>query len=146
MIKICVHCNKAFEVDDSDRNRNRRKYCGFYCEEEARRVRVKEYKMNGRKPQRNVKCEICGKVFLTHLAEKVTCGRECQHERSKRLSREYDRSRREAILNGTYVKPERKRAQQNKIATVEEVQKKAKEAGMSYGQYMAMLYMQEGRT
>jgi hypothetical protein len=68
---------------------------------------------------------------------------EWREERARKVTREWSRVRREAIMNGELPKPERKKAKQNKIATVEEVQKKAREAGMSYGQYMAMLYMQE---
>lgn len=143
MIKICVVCNKPFEVDDLDRNRNRKKYCSFDCEDTARNERNKEYRKKGKKPMRNVECEICGKVFLTHLSHKVTCGRECQHERSKRLSRENGKLRREAILNGTLPKPERKKPKQKKVESIVELSRKAKEAGMSYGQYMAQIYMQK---
>lgn len=141
MIKICVICKKEFHVDDLDRNRNRRKYCSIDCEDTARNERHKELRKNRKKPPRNVECEVCGKIFLTHLSQKVTCSPECQHERSKRISRENCRLRREAILNGTLPKPERKK--QKKVETIMDIQRKAKEAGMSYGQYMAQRYMQE---
>lgn len=144
MIKVCAICNTSFEVDDEDRNRNRRRYCGIECAEKAAYQRKKEYALNGKK-MFNVKCEICGKVFITCYSQKVTCSVECREERARRVTREWSRVRREAILNGELPKPERKKAKQNKVATVEEIQKKAREAGMSYGQYMARLYMQEGR-
>jgi hypothetical protein len=145
MIKICAICGKEFEVDDMDINRNRRKYCGEDCAIQAAYRRKRRYLLNG-KNSYTVKCDICGKVFTTCYSQKTTCSTECREERVKRNSREAGRARREAILNGTLPKPERKKAKQNRVATVEEVQKKAREAGMSYGKYMAMLYMKEGRT
>ena len=143
MIKICVHCNKPFEVDDLDRNRNRRRYCSVECSDFAKYERDRYYRLNGKKPPRNVECEICGKVFLTHLAQKVTCSPECKKERSRRLSYGWNRARREGIKNGTRPAPGRNMPKQKLVETVEEVQKKAREAGMSYGKYTAMLYMQK---
>ncbi len=141
MIKICVMCNKEFHVDDLDRNRNKRKYCGIDCEEAAKYERQREYRKKGKKSMQNVECEMCGKVFLTHLSTKVTCSPECRYERHKKIVNINNRARREAILNGTLPKPERKK--QKKVETIMDIQRKAKEAGMSYGQYMAQLYMQE---
>ena len=144
MIKICAICGKEFEVDKSDRNCDRRKYCGSQCSERAAYERKREYAKYGKKPMFNVECQYCGKIFLTNMERKTTCSLECNYERSLIRQRENGRKRREAIRNGTLPKP--KPRKQKKVATVEEVQKKAREAGMSYGKYMALLYMQEGRT
>lgn len=140
MIKICVICNKPFEVDDLDRNRNRRRFCGIDCAEKGAYQRKKEYAKNGKDRSRDVKCEICGKIFRTSYSQKVTCGPDCKKERSRRLAYDWNRARREAIQNGTRPKPERKK--QNKVETIEEVQRKAREAGMTYGKYMAMIQCQ----
>lgn len=145
MIKICAICNASFEVDELDKNRNRRRYCGTYCATQAAYQRKKDCAKNGKKMY-NVECETCGKVFITCYSQKVTCSMECSHERAKKMARGWNRARKEAIRNGTRTASERKKPKQKKIATVEEIQKKAREAGMSYGQYMARLYMQEGRT
>lgn len=141
MIKICAICNTPFEVGEWDANRSIRKYCGVKCAERAAYERKKEYALHGKKPMHNVKCEVCGKIFLTAYARKVVCSLECQDERRKRLAKMYGKRRREAIKDGTH--PSKQKKVQNRVASVEEVQKKAREAGMSYGQYMAMLYMQE---
>ena len=145
MIKICAICGKSFEVDDMDRNRFVRKYCSDECTAQAAYIRKRNYRLNGKKGMTNVKCEVCGKIFLTAYVRQVTCSMECKYERTKMLARENDRQRREAIRNGTHPSL-RKKAKQKKVATVEEIQREAREAGMSYGQYMARLYMQEGRT
>lgn len=150
MIKICVVCGKAFEVDELDRNRNRRRYCGIDCAESAAYERKRDYTVNGKNKAFDVKCEICGRIFRTSYTQKITCSLECQHERKKRLSRENGRLRREAIKNGTLppTKPKPERKKQNTVETIEEVQRKARAAGMSYGQYMQAEYirkMQEGR-
>jgi hypothetical protein len=138
-------CGASFEVDELDKNRRRRKYCGEECAVQAAYQRKRDYAQNGKK-MFNVECETCGKIFITCYSQKVTCSMECSHERAKKMARGWNRARREAILNGTRPAPDRKKPKQKKVATVEEIQKKAREAGMSYGQYMAQLYMQEGRT
>lgn len=143
MIKICVLCGKPFEVDNLDRNRNRRRYCSLDCADTAAYQRKKDYAENGKKKARNVECEICGKIFLTSHAQKVTCGPECKKERSRRLVYGWNQARREAIKNGTRPAPERNKPKQKKVETVEDIQRKAREAGMSYGQYTALLYMQK---
>jgi hypothetical protein len=136
-------CNKEFYVDDLDRNRNRRKYCSIDCEDTARNERQREIRKNGKKPPRNVECEICGKIFLTHLSQKVTCSPECKDERHKRIVNANNRARREAILNGTLPKPERKK--QKKVETLAERNRKAREMGMTYGEYDKYLRIQAMR-
>lgn len=143
MIKICAICNTPFEVGEWDANRATRKYCGEKCATRAAYERKKEYALHGKKPMVNVKCEVCGKIFLTAYSRKVVCSLECQDERRKIRAKFYGKRRREAIKNGTH--PSKQKKAQIKVETVVEVQKKAREAGMSYGQYMARLYMQEGR-
>lgn len=145
MIKICVVCNKPFEVDDLDRNRNRRRYCGIDCAENAAYERKRDYAANGKNKALDVKCEICGRIFRTSYTKKVTCSLECQHERKKRLSRENGRLRREAIKNGTLppAKPERKK--QNTVEAISDFNRKAREMGMSYGQYDLYLRVQAMR-
>lgn len=141
MIKICATCGKEFEVETSDRNRDRRRYCGIECAEKGAYERRKQYAKYGRKPMFNVECQYCGKIFLTNMERKTTCSLECSYQRSLIRQRENGRKRREAIREGLLPRPSKPK--QKKVATVEEVQKKAREAGMSYGQYMAQLYMQE---
>lgn len=140
MIKICAFCNKPFELDDSDRDKNKKKYCSFECLDEAALARAREYRRNGRRPPRNVKCVICGAEFLTSSAQKITCSQECKRENHRRTMRANNIARREAALNGK--SPAKKK---NKIPTLAEFNQKARENGMSYGDYGKHLLVQEMR-
>ena len=144
VIKICAICGKQFEVGGMDRNRSNRKYCGEECAYTAAYERKKRYAQSGKKQMANVKCEICGKIFLTPYIRKVTCSPECKYERSRILSRENDRRRREAIRNGTHPSL-RKKAEQNKVESIHDFNRRAREMGMTYGQYDLYLRMQATR-
>ena len=82
-------------------------------------------------------CVICGKEFEPH-GPKITCGKECsiinkkmKKEKSDKLYRE-----RQMIIRG--------RKTSNTTGIVD-MNNKARELGMSYGQYSAMLMMQKER-
>jgi len=145
MIKECGFCGKPFEVDEKNHDEVRRKYCSETCRCGARNKQNAERIKIGKK-QYNVECEICGKVFMTNKSIKYTCSPECKQKRHNLMLRKNNQARREAIKNGTIPKPVRKK--QKKVETLAEVQRKAREAGMSYGQYVQAEYirrMQEGR-
>lgn len=142
MYKICEVCGKAFEVNEKIITERRRKYCSEECAKKVHLKQIHSYSTAHRKPPKNVECVICGKIFLTNRPQKVTCGPECQHLRKNMLEKERRHSQ-------TKIYKEEQRAEaaqvrkQKRIETVWEVRKKAEEAGMSYGQYVAMLYMQK---
>ena len=64
------------------------------------------------------KCIICGKNFETLCGRALTCGKECRNA--------YNRVRYKAQRNSI-----------KKDNNLDDVLKKAKEAGMSYGKYVA---------
>lgn len=140
MFKMCEVCEKLFEVDEKNVNERRRKYCGEECAKKVHLKQIRSYSTAHRKEPINVECSICGKIFLTNRPLKVTCSPECQHKRKKRLERE-------RLHRQTQIYKEEQRAEavqvrkQKRISSVEDIQRKAREAGMSYGQYTAMLYM-----
>lgn len=140
MFKICGECGKAFEVNEKIVTERRRKYCGEECAKTAQLKRIHLHSTAHRKPPNNVECAICGKIFLTNRPSKVTCSPECQHKRKSLLEKERWHSQ-------TKIYKEEQRAEtvqvrkQKRIASVEDIQRKAREAGMSYGQYTALLYM-----
>ncbi len=143
--KICEVCGTKFEVNEKIITERRRKYCCDDCAKIAQSKHISSYKVAHRKPPENVECAICGKIFLTNNPRIVTCSLECQQERKKRLERE--RLHRQTKIYKVEQRAEAAQIRkQKRIATVEDMQKKAREAGMSYGQYTALLYMQEGRT
>lgn len=137
MIKQCRHCGGDFEVDGNDHHQRKIEYCSKLCRNRAHHMR----KVGGPKEYEKV-CLECGKTYIAKRCDSVTCGRECNYERNKRRVREAgvawrEKMRAERLLQEQ--KPKRK-----KIESIDEVQKKAQEMGMSYGQYMARLYMQKG--
>lgn len=82
-----------------------------------------------------VKCKICGKMFETILSRKLCCSDECAKQNSMTNQRIW--------LSKQQGKP---KPEKKKKLTVTEMAVKAKELGMTYGQYTAMLYMQEGKV
>lgn len=140
MVKICEFCGKPFDVDEKNHDEVRRKYCSDTCRCDARNKMNRERVKIG-KQFYSVTCEICGKVFSTNKSLKVTCSPECNKERHKLLVRANNRTRSEK-------RKSRKKPRQNKVETLAEVQRKARAAGMSYGQYVQVEYIrkiQEGR-
>lgn len=75
-----------------------------------------------------VNCIMCGKTFTAKRSDAKCCSKHCKNERMKVTARE----RRKAMKN------EKAEKQNN---TLIETVSKARELGMSYGKYKAMLYM-----
>ena len=73
-----------------------------------------------------ITCKICGKVFDTKIANRKCCSDECAKENARRNAN---------------LCAERKKLQpkKEKKLTVTQIAVMAKKAGMSYGQYSAML-------
>lgn len=73
-----------------------------------------------------ITCKICGKVFASKIGNKKCCSDECAKENARRNAN---------------LCAERKKLQpkKEKKLTLTEIAVMAKEAGMSYGQYSAML-------
>ncbi len=76
-------------------------------------------------------CKICGKEFIAKASNTKCCSDECKKENSKMNKKLCDERKK--------LQPKKKK---EKKLTVTELAVKAKEAGMSYGQYTAMLHMQ----
>ena len=73
---------------------------------------------------REGKCVICGKAFIYSCGRKYTCSDRCSYEKNRLNNIEYQRQRR--------------RRNKKAKSTLLEIQQKAREAGMSYGMYMAV--------
>lgn len=140
MTKTCAYCGKTFEVDDFNHNEKRRKYCSDFCRSSALNEMARERIRVGKRSY-NVECEVCGKVFLTNRSENKTCSPECRHERDLRVKRENHRKFREAMKEDNAIK--RVTQKQKKVESLTEVHRKAREAGMSYGKYMEMQFLQQ---
>lgn len=76
---------------------------------------------------RRKKCELCGTEFLTNYAQKRYCSDACRAEAKRTQSLHYKEQKKKKKKESSFV----------------EINRKAREAGMSYGKYVAMLHMEE---
>lgn len=84
-----------------------------------------------------VNCIVCGNPFSASNRNAKFCGRECEYMYDNEIRRK--KHRMEAAQK-------RKNAGKKKVKTIEEWNAEARAAGMSYGQYRAMVEMKNGRT
>lgn len=76
-------------------------------------------------------CPICGKEFLTKIKKTKYCSEECRREKE----------RRRAIKQWEEKKAEQQKKKKEKhIPQLDELNRRAREAGMTYGKYMAEKY------
>ena len=94
------------------------KYCSRECVNNARRG------VNYNKP-RERQCAHCGAMFTAGIHNKVYCSKKCYVD----------------INRKSKSKPKGKKP---KIKSIAQMQREAREHGMSYGQYEAYLEMQKG--
>ena len=85
----------------------------------------------------NVSCKICGKQFTANTVRKMLCSEECKRENRIRKATEYNKKIKEIKENAKKEKEQRE--------TIVDIAVEAKKAGMTYGQYTAMLIMQKER-
>lgn len=81
-------------------------------------------------------CKICGKEFTTETYSVKCCSPECRKVNVK-INKELYRERQ---------KMQPKKPKKEKKLTVTDMAAKARELGMSYGQYTAMLWLQERKV
>lgn len=77
-------------------------------------------------------CKICGAEFIPNIHQRKCCSAECTAKNNK--SNDIIASREQRI--------KRKVAKRKKSNGINEVNAKAKAAGMSYGQYRAMMILE----
>lgn len=83
-------------------------------------------------------CKICGKEFESNGTPAKCCSKECMAENNRRRSREQNKERWQA------EKAKRRKKYSNRQQIVD-LTVEARQHGMSYGQYVALMYMKEGR-
>ena len=75
------------------------------------------------------KCECCGENFYAAKRSVKYCSDPCRREMMRQQARERNKS--------PYEKREKK------MDRIAEINQKARDAGMSYGKYVGMLYLEE---
>lgn len=78
-------------------------------------------------------CKYCGNRFSTHRSNAKYCCERCRYEAKKKMDRE------------SYKSPHIQEQPKNKNANLIEINRRAREAGMSYGKYVAQKYMEESK-
>jgi hypothetical protein len=87
---------------------------------------------------KRVTCEICGGEFYSHRKDSKCCSDSCKREYRKVYQSNY----REGVFCGT---PEKAPDVTRKPSNLAEINRLAREAGMSYGRYVAMMKQKEER-
>lgn len=83
----------------------------------------------------NVACKICGKQFTANTARKTLCSEECKRENRIKNATEHNKK----------IKEIKENAKKEQRETIVDIAVRARKAGMTYGQYTAMLMMQKER-
>ena len=147
IIKKCPLCGKDFEASS-----NRKIYCSVNCTQKAYYNRkVKKIPVTGKCPvcgkefeiktnrqycseeckkkskMKTIVCEVCGKTVLTSTRRKY-CSEECGNIAKNEKNRERDR----------YRDRRKKKPPVKSNSALAEVTRAARDAGLSYGQYVAM--------
>lgn len=82
-------------------------------------------------PVKTKKCEWCGETFLTYKHRSIYCSDTCRKEsayaRQKAYRKEAEKKTEPAVITSTLA----------------ETNQAAREAGMSYGKYVGMLWLKE---
>jgi hypothetical protein len=138
VIKQCVHCGCDFEIDESNHHERKREYCSKKCIHKA------QYKRKKGAPVLIEKvCEECGKTYIAKRHDSVTCGRDCNYERNRKRVREAGIAYRER-MRAERLKLNEELMPKKKYESIEDIQRKARAVGMSYGKYLVYMSMQKG--
>lgn len=85
----------------------------------------------------DITCKICGKKFKAKTTRRQLCSDECIKENN----RIYSKNRYDLLVKN---RPDKKVKEKGKD-TIVDIAVKARQAGMSYGQYSAMLMLQNNK-
>lgn len=129
----CPVCGKKFVA------KKKRVYCSDDCKKKAVKKRDQEryQQLKGKLSEgKIVKCGCCGKKFNTKNGGSKYCSKDCQLIMSRRISAEYNRNKRE--LTRAFMAHKAS----TKSDGIDAVVAAAKEAGMTYGQYKAIQFLE----
>ena len=132
MVRECIVCGKPYTS-----NIKNKLTCSPECSEIRRKQYTKKVNAEARAATRlrlgTKLCAVCGKEFEPNHPQKVCCSPECQIKR--------DREKVKSFRKTAAKKPKPRDMHKEAV----EINAKAREMGMSWGQYMAYLKMEEER-
>lgn len=114
------------------------KVCSEECRKERQKQRNKEASERRKALTRMIlgakQCAICSKVFEPRNSRQVTCSRKCQKIRDNSMMATWKEKNTKSTKLPREQKPKKKKPE-----TLAQINKKARELGMTYGQYTAYL-------
>lgn len=148
--KECEWCGNLY-VPKAGNQRFCCKECSKEYNRKTMRLHMRKIRQLEYEKMKIVKhCEICGNEFYTTNPRKTVCSPECSRERARIRNAEYRSLHRkkkitfdgftEEGISYSYLEQQKKSKKK-----IDDVDAKAKALGMSYGQYVALQYMKEGR-
>lgn len=136
--KICIICGKEFVPGN---RQNKQEYCND-CKEKCIK-QLYEWASERYKPKEY--CMICGKPMHSKETARGLRKGACSDECFRLLTNLYEAKKREAYYPATNTPRERTKKQKTEIQRpgtvirIGEIEKAARDAGMSYGMYMAKM-------
>ncbi len=91
----------------------------------------------------NMKCLVCGSVYLADRINSATCSLECGEIRAKENQNKSRMTEKE--LNDYFAPKPKEKRKPNLVTPAWQIEAEARKLGMNYGTYSAMLYMQKDR-
>lgn len=80
--KVCPQCGKEFWPNIATRM-----YCSEECHKAANLAQTNAKNAARRRPQKEVPCDWCGKIYLQKVPNQRSCSSECKHELQKQWKR-----------------------------------------------------------
>lgn len=138
LIKQCRNCGNDFEVDGSNHHERKIEYCSKLCRNQAHYAR----KHGGPVLIEKV-CQECGKPYMAKRCDSVTCSRECNYERNRKRTKAAGEAYRERARAEKLLKKEQPK-EKERFDSIEDIQRKARAMGLSYGKYLVYMSFKEG--
>lgn len=91
----------------------------------------------------NMKCLVCGSVYLADRINSATCSLECGEIRARENQDKCRKTEKE--LNDYFAPKPKEKRKPNLVLPAHEIEEEARKRGMNYGTYSAMLMMEKER-
>ena len=132
----CLRCGEEFEPTN-----NKNTYCTI-CKVERKKEQLKAYREARKRQKKEIKCAVCGKMFLSNRFDAKYCCKECYETGRKAIIREWQKKRNAELKkerdqmkeaeNKNYIKRD------PDISKLSMIQREAEKLNMTYGQYVAL--------
>lgn len=132
--RICAVCGKPFIPNAKGRPSI---CCSSACKEKRKVQTDKKSSLKSTVNTYEIKCEVCGKVFIAGYSFAKYCSNACKKRGHANKSIEYHKEHYSSTKNEAKAKT--KSAKKKKAATIGELAVEARKHGMTYGKYIAMI-------